>query len=50
MEATKRPDIEKVFWIYETLYNELDRLGDMMEKSDERETEWIAELQSTLRL
>ena len=45
MEGTKRPGIEKVFWIYETLFNELDRLEDVMEESNGRDAEWIKELQ-----
>ena len=45
MEATKRPGIEKVFWIYESLYNELDRLSSLMEASDMTEARWIEDLQ-----
>ena len=45
MEGMKRPGIEKVFWIYETLFNELDRLEDVMEESNGRDAEWIKELQ-----
>jgi hypothetical protein len=44
MEATKRPGIEKVFWIYETLFNELDRLAEVMDQSEEEEAKWIKEL------
>jgi len=45
MEGTKRPGIEKVFWIYETLFNELDRLAEVMDQADTKEAEWIKELQ-----
>jgi len=45
MEATKRPGIEKVFWVYETLFNELDRLVDVINESTERDGEWAEELQ-----
>lgn len=45
MEATKRPGIEKVFWIYETLFNELDQLVETMDRSDGEELKWIEELQ-----
>jgi len=44
MEATKRPGIEKVFWIYETLFNELDRLAELIDRSDGEEGDWIEEL------
>ena len=47
MEATKRPGIEKVFWLYESLYNELDRLSALIEASDRMEAEWIDYLQPT---
>ena len=45
MEGTKGPGIEKVFWIYETLFNELDRLVEMMDRADGKEAEWIEEYQ-----
>jgi len=31
LQQTSRPGIEKVFWIYESLFNELDRLAMLAE-------------------
>ena len=45
MEATTRPGIEKVFWIYETLFNELDRIVETMDKAVGEEAGWIEELE-----
>ena len=45
MEGTTRPGIEKVFWIYETLFNELDRLVDVMDKTVGKDAKWVKELQ-----
>jgi hypothetical protein len=39
MEATKRPGIEKVFWIYESLYNEIDRLVEVMDTTVGRDSQ-----------
>jgi hypothetical protein len=44
MEATKRPGIEKVFWIYESLYNEIDRLVEVMDTTVGRDSQWVREL------
>ena len=44
MEAMKRPGIEKVFWIYETLFNELDRLAELIDRSNGEEGDWVEEL------
>ncbi len=43
MEETKCPGIEKMFWIYEILFSELDQLVEMMNRSDGQEGEWIEE-------
>lgn len=48
MESTSRPGIEKVFWIYETLFNELDRLSDILEQSKSTDKAWINELYPAL--
>jgi hAT family C-terminal dimerisation region len=48
IESTSRPGIERVFWIYETLFNELDRLMEVLEKSKSPEAVWIEELQPAL--
>ena len=44
MEGTKRPGIEKVFWVYETLFNEIDRLVEAMDNVIGRDSQWIREL------
>ena len=31
MEATNRPEIEKVFSMYEKLFNDLDRLAEQLD-------------------
>ena len=48
MESTKRPGIEKTFWIYETLFNELDKLDDMLNDFKEFDKEWNSELEPAL--
>src|SRR5579859_2780224 len=48
MESTTWPGIERVFWIYETLFNELERLSDVLEWSKSRDKAWIHELQPAL--
>ena len=50
MEATKRPGIEKVFWIYESLYNEIDRLVEVMDTTVGRDSQWVKELLPAFRL
>ena len=50
MEATKGPGIEKVFWIYESLYNEIDRLMEGMDTTVGRDSEWVKELLPAFRL
>ena len=45
MKTTKRSDIEKVFWIYETLFNEIDRIAEAIDNAVGEETEWIEELE-----
>ena len=50
MEATKRSGIEKVFWIYESLYNEIDHLMEVMDTTAGRDSEWVKELLPVFRL
>src|SRR5213075_1091926 len=45
MEATKCHGIEKVFWIYETQFNEVNRIAEAMDKAVGEEAEWIEELE-----
>ena len=48
IEGTTRVGIDKVFWIYETLFNELDRLDDILEASKSADVRWIEALQPAL--
>ena len=48
IEGTTRVGIDKVFWIYETLFNELDRLDDILEASKSADARWIEALQPAL--
>jgi len=41
--------IEKVFWIYETLFNELDQLVDVMDKAVRKDAKWVTELQPAFK-
>ena len=44
MEAMKHPSIKKVFWIYESLYNEINHLMKVMDMTVGRDSEWVKEL------
>jgi len=44
MEATNRPGIEKVFWIYEKLFNDLDRLAEQLDDATGEEERCLDDL------
>ena len=48
LEGTTRPGIAKVFWVYESLFNELDRLSDLMEDPENSEHQWLKALKPAL--
>ena len=43
MEAMKHPSIKKVFWIYESLYNEINHLMKVMDMTVGRDSEYVKE-------
>jgi hypothetical protein len=48
LEQTSRPGIYKVFWSYETLFNEIDRLKAKLRKSRSYSRPWVDALQSAI--
>ena len=41
LEATTRPGIAKVFWVYESLFNEIDRLTTIMKNHRSAHHKWL---------
>jgi len=48
LEGTVRPGIAKVFWVYESLFNELDRLSDIMSNPRNAQHQWMIALKPAL--
>ena len=48
LEQTTRPGIEKVFWVYENLFNELDRVSTILDRRENRDVAWAQELRPAL--
>jgi hypothetical protein len=48
LEQTTRPGIDKVFWVYESLFNELDHLTDILEDQRNAQHRWMTVIQPAL--
>ena len=44
VEQTTRPGIERVFWSYETMFNQIDAIETKLKATDQRRDPWIKEL------
>jgi len=44
LEQTTRPSIERVFWSYETMFNQVDTIETKLSAVDQRREPWIKEL------
>jgi len=48
LEQTTRPGIDKVFWVYESLFNELDRLSTIAEDRINSQHTWLQAVKPAL--
>jgi hypothetical protein len=48
LQETHRPSIDKVFWVYETLYNELDQFSEVLNQPAHKNYPWAQEIKPAL--